>query len=314
MPQTKGDTMPQHPVDHVVNSGTVPIAVRDFGGSGLPVILIHGLGGTVLNWTTFAAELTPRLRVIGMDLRGHGDSGDGPWEWDAILDDTRRVADHYELHNPAMVGMSLGGMLAAMWGRHHPDCPGVVNLDGHPFPGRPTQYRGMDPSRLGATLDQIRAQFTAMTAAMAQPLTAALVTTMLDQQRAQARAHGADESIFVDSARRNLTVRDNHTLMRPLPDVLTAARATLDDLDLFSVYRQVQCPLLVVLATENLPGLEGFAELMTAYRNGLNHELTLVANAQHNVRVINFEGTSHAMVAEHPRRLAELVMGFLGQP
>ena len=100
--------MPQHPVDHVVNSGTVPIAVRDFGGSGLPVILIHGLGGTVLNWTTFAAELTPRLRVIGMDVRGHGDSGDGPWEWDAILDDTRRVADHYDRRLAELVMGFLG--------------------------------------------------------------------------------------------------------------------------------------------------------------------------------------------------------------
>ena len=81
--------------------------------------------------TTLARALRPRHRVITMDLRGHGRSGDGPWSWDAALGDIAAVTVQLELDRPAVVGHSLGGMLAALWGQRHPESPGVVSLDGN---------------------------------------------------------------------------------------------------------------------------------------------------------------------------------------
>ena len=44
------------------------------------------------------------------------------------------------LRAPAVIGHSLGGMVAALWATHHPECPLVVNVDGHGNPTRPDQF------------------------------------------------------------------------------------------------------------------------------------------------------------------------------
>jgi len=139
--------------------GSVPIAYHDHGGDGPPVLLLHGLGGTVADWDRFAAALTGH-RAVAVDLRGHGGSGDGPWTWDAVLDDLEAVVAHLGLSTPAVVGHSLGGWVAAMWGQRHPECPAVVNLDGtRSALTRPEHYVGMDPGRRDADLARLRELF-----------------------------------------------------------------------------------------------------------------------------------------------------------
>ena len=44
------------------------------GGTGPPVLLIHGVGGDSSNWDPIAARLRARFDVMAMDLRGHGGS------------------------------------------------------------------------------------------------------------------------------------------------------------------------------------------------------------------------------------------------
>lgn len=84
------------------------------------MLLLHGLGGTLDDWDRL--ELDGRGSVA-MDLRGHGLSGEGPWEWERVLDDVEAVVRHLDLGSPAVVGHSLGGMLAVQWALRHPECP-----------------------------------------------------------------------------------------------------------------------------------------------------------------------------------------------
>jgi pimeloyl-ACP methyl ester carboxylesterase len=114
-----------------VRSGGVRVAVREFGGRGPDLVLVHGLGRTLVDWTAAASLLTARHRVVAFDVRCHGASGDGPWTWGAVLDDLAAVAAGCGMANPAVAGHSLGGMIAVMWAERRPACPGVVNLDGH---------------------------------------------------------------------------------------------------------------------------------------------------------------------------------------
>jgi pimeloyl-ACP methyl ester carboxylesterase len=117
--------------DDIISGRGVSIAVRDYGGAGAPVVLIHGAGRTLADFSPMAATMVSRYRVVAMDLRCHGRSGDGPWAWDAVLDDVAAVIDHFQLDRPAIIGHSLGGMIAAMWTAEHRECRGGVNLDGH---------------------------------------------------------------------------------------------------------------------------------------------------------------------------------------
>src|SRR3954462_3377506 len=55
------------------------IALRYFvGGSGPPVVLLHGLGGAAANWAAIAPALTARHSVLVPDLPGHGGSSPVP--------------------------------------------------------------------------------------------------------------------------------------------------------------------------------------------------------------------------------------------
>ena len=45
------------------------------GGAGPPLVLVHGLGGTIENWRALAPPLAAGHRVLVPDLPGHGRSG-----------------------------------------------------------------------------------------------------------------------------------------------------------------------------------------------------------------------------------------------
>jgi pimeloyl-ACP methyl ester carboxylesterase len=296
--------------DQIVSAGDVTIAVRDSGGSGRPVLALHGAGANLTSMGVLARELSPRFRVITVDLRGHGRSGDGPWEWPAVLDDLETLVKELALDDPAVVGWSLGGMVAALWAERHPECPGAVSFDGTPPPSRPDQCAGLDPVRASADLDRLRETFSAMAAALARPLAPADLEAALDARRAMARHHGADEDLAVEGFQRNLRTRDGRTWLRPSPEFLDGLRAAME-IDLIPVYRRAGCPLLVALATEDLPEQKGFHDLYAAYRRGFEDRLAEAAGANPALHVVRVEGASHAMVAERPGELARLITDFL---
>ncbi|MDH2426928.1 alpha/beta hydrolase [Sphaerisporangium sp. TRM90804] len=125
--------------------GDVPIVAEDHGGNGRDVLLLHGGGRTRTDWDVFAGLLmSAGFRPVSMDLRGHGESGTAPWSWEEALADVAAVVEEFGLHRPMIVGHSLGGMVAALWAREHPECPLAVNLDGHGNPTRPGQFLGLD--------------------------------------------------------------------------------------------------------------------------------------------------------------------------
>ncbi|GAA4610357.1 hypothetical protein GCM10023195_42440 [Actinoallomurus liliacearum] len=288
----------------------IRLATHDFGGPGTPLLLLHGAGANLVSMAAFARELSARFRVVTVDLRGHGRSEDGPWEWAAVLDDLEAVAGELSLGEPAVVGWSLGGMLAALWAERHPACPLAVSFDGTPPPARPDQLDGLDPARGQAELHRLRAAFDGMSAMYARPLAPEEVEAAVERQRAMARQVGAPEEAVVEGFRRNLVTRDGRMWLRPSPDVLGGLRTAMDALDVIPVYRDVRCPLLVAVATEDLPEQKPFQELYAAYRRGFERRLAEAAQDNSALRVVRVEGASHAMVAERPAELAKLISEF----
>ncbi|MGH3169263.1 MAG: alpha/beta fold hydrolase [Trebonia sp.] len=322
------------PEDLVLGRG---VAVRDFGGGHFgggdraPLLLLHGAGANLVSMQQLAGELSPRFRVITVDLPGHGhtehghtghghtghghtghdDSADGPWDWETALGDLEAVREELGLPEPAVAGWSLGGMLAALWAERHPLCPAAVSLDGTPPPSRADQCAGIDPVQARNDLERLNAVFSAMRDSMAAPLTPSGVDAALGQQRAMASRYGIAEDVAAEGFRRNLTIRDGQTWARPLPHALATLQEAMGGLDIMPVYRQVKCPLLVALATDDLPEQQPFRELYAAYRRGFEGRLAEVADANPCLRVVRVEGASHALVAERPAEIARMIADFV---
>lgn len=82
-------------------------------GQGEPVLLLHGLGSSCLDWEYQIPALSARYRVIAMDMRGHGRS-DKPRERYSIAGfsvDVEALIEHLRLGPVHVIGLSMGGMI-----------------------------------------------------------------------------------------------------------------------------------------------------------------------------------------------------------
>jgi len=91
-------------------------------GQGDPVVLIHGLFGSLENLGLLARELAQSYQVVGIDLRNHGRSARAAtMSYDQMADDLLDTLDHLQLPQVALIGHSMGGKVAMRSALRHPD-------------------------------------------------------------------------------------------------------------------------------------------------------------------------------------------------
>ena len=102
-------------------TGDHNLNVRDSGGDGRPVVLIHGWPLSGESWS----EQVPALkeagyRVVAYDRRGFGksDPGDG-YDYDALAGDLDNVMTDLDLTDVTLVGFSMGGGEVARYAARH---------------------------------------------------------------------------------------------------------------------------------------------------------------------------------------------------
>lgn len=92
------------------------------GPQGAPVVvLIHGLGLTRAVWQWLLPDLA-RYRTLSYDLIGHGETAP-PQGQPSLADLAQQLAqllDHLNIDRAAIVGFSLGGMVARRFAQDHP--------------------------------------------------------------------------------------------------------------------------------------------------------------------------------------------------
>jgi 3-oxoadipate enol-lactonase len=99
--------------------------VRDSGGDGPPVLLVHGwMFPSDLNWLqTYAPLKRAGYRVLAMDLRGHGRGlrSGAPFTLADCADDAAGVLSALRLAPALVVGYSMGGPVTQLLARRHPE-------------------------------------------------------------------------------------------------------------------------------------------------------------------------------------------------
>ena len=121
-----------HSTKFVTTDDHVRLEVLDWGGSGMPLVMLAGGGFTAHAFDDFAPKLTADHHVYGITRRGFGASGYSATNYgaDRLGDDVLEVIEALELRKPILVGHSIAGEeLSSVATRHPEKIRGVIYLD-----------------------------------------------------------------------------------------------------------------------------------------------------------------------------------------
>src|SRR5436190_17962464 len=98
------------------------------GGSGPPLLLIHGAPFTHIAWRLVAPELAKRYTIVAPDLRGYGDSSKPPdgenhsnYSKRNMALDGVEVMKHFGFNSFPVIGHDRGGRVGHRMALDHPD-------------------------------------------------------------------------------------------------------------------------------------------------------------------------------------------------
>ena len=94
------------------------------GSDGLPILLLHGWTSTAaLNWYRCFPHLSKRHRVLALDHRGHGRGihSRERFTLESCADDAAALVDALDVGPLLVVGYSMGGPVAQLMWRRHPE-------------------------------------------------------------------------------------------------------------------------------------------------------------------------------------------------
>jgi len=150
--------LPPGRLHHVPGRGE--FFLRDSGGSGPPVLLLHGwMFPSDLNWfRSYEPLVEAGYRVLAMDHRGHGRGlrTPAPFRLSDCSDDAAAVVEGLDCGPVIAAGYSMGGPIAQLMARDHGDVlAGIVlcaTAREWQDPGMKALWNGMAALRLGLNL------------------------------------------------------------------------------------------------------------------------------------------------------------------
>ena len=138
---------PVHWVEFAGSTAAGPGSVSPSAPSGepsaAPLVLVHGLGGSHLNWVQVAPALAQGRRVVALDLPGFGltPAAGRDTSVHANAELLGRFVDEVVGRPAVLVGNSMGGMVSLLLAHSRPEVvTGVVLVD----PSVPTRLSGLD--------------------------------------------------------------------------------------------------------------------------------------------------------------------------
>jgi 3-oxoadipate enol-lactonase len=146
------------PARTVAIAGRGEFFLRDSGGSGQPVMLLHGwMVSADLNWWgAYDPLIAAGYRVLAIDHRGHGRGlrPMTPFRINDCADDAAAVLRELSATPALVVGYSMGGAIAQALARDHPEIVSGVVLSGtaQHWQDRPTQRSFRALGLLGLSL------------------------------------------------------------------------------------------------------------------------------------------------------------------
>lgn len=104
-------------------------------GTGQPLMILHGLFGSLDNWHSIAKQLSDIYQVFIIDLRNHGKSPHiGSMSYASMAGDIAQFMDQMELNTANITGHSMGGKVAMELALEEPSrIEKLISVDMTPF-------------------------------------------------------------------------------------------------------------------------------------------------------------------------------------
>ena len=290
---TLSDATPPAVRDGIVRTPTTgqDLHYRDWGGSGRPILLLHGLASSSRIWDLLAPRLRPVGRVVALDQRGHGASGkpDGGYDFATIVGDVAGAAQALDLVRPVVIGHSWGAAVALAYAAATPACPGAALIDGGVVDMQAQPDSGWDAvARRLAPPDLSTRRVADITGFLRSGPLADLDPAFVTDFVHSLMAEQSDGTV-----RPRLTRARHMAILRQLWEFHPAA-----------LLPQVACPLLVILA--HAPADRATPEFDAAKRAGL----AALAGHPH-VETHVLPDTLHDIPLHRPEALAALIAAWL---
>ena len=109
-------------------------------GEGFPLIILHGLLGSLDNWQPLSRKCGAHFKVFAVDQRNHGCSPHSDeFGYDVMSQDLLEFMETHGLAGAHLLGHSMGGKTAMHFALRHPDRVGklvVVDIAPRAYPPR----------------------------------------------------------------------------------------------------------------------------------------------------------------------------------
>ncbi len=248
-------------------------------GRGPAVTLVHSIGlSTRHGWREQVPVLARQYTVLSYDIRGLGESepGTAPLTVDTFVEDLVEVLARLKITRTALLGISLGGIIAACTASRHPDLVSALVMVSAPARQTPEGAR-----RLKRRNELIAAQGMAVA---------------VDEQIAThfSPEFAAAHSDLMDWYRATYLAND--------PDVYRRIMDHLSELDITADLGRIRCPTLVVAGEDDEPSVTGRAKLEGA---------RLVQERIPGAELFGVPGARHYPQLDHPSEFNDRVEAFL---
>jgi non-heme chloroperoxidase len=278
-----------HSIRFVTVQDNVKLEVLDWGGSGRPMILLHGGNSTAHEFDTFALKLTGAYHVYGITRRGCGASSspeptDANYTADRLGDDVLAVIGELGIDPPVLVGHSLGGQELSSIGSRHPErVAGLIYLDAayqYAYYDRSKGFLDIDVNEVRRKLEQL------------EPGKRTQDPTRLIDELLQTDLPNLERTLRqIDERFKNAPPQPPASTQQarpPMPPIVAAMMRGSER------YTDIRVPALAVYALEGVSGPEAPARKAVEARNQMKRDQAAAFQAGvPSARVVLLENASH---------------------
>ncbi len=111
------------PAEGRLDTSQLSMHYLDWGGTGAPVIALHGLASSAHWYDLVMPHLTDSFRLVALDQRAHGET-DQPstgYDWETLAGDVAEAMDQLGMEQAAVVGHSWGANVALALAAFRPE-------------------------------------------------------------------------------------------------------------------------------------------------------------------------------------------------